>query len=551
MRTLLATFIIALCFTTVQAQVNISADQWREDLRFLQSNVHEEYPFLFKKTTRENFDGLVEELYNSIPQLQEHEIIVGLARIVASFKYGHTSLGISGWPDREVFNFNQMPYNLMIFADGIFVQGTSKAYEQALGARVLEVEGMPVEQALAAVKTALPSENDQFFKAYGMSFLGTPEILHAQGVTPTLKKAITLTLEKDGKKFTQKFKPIDKKGFPGQYSYIQEGDGWLDARDQSTDPLYLKNLERIYFFEYLPHHKALYVRHSQIEDDSTEDIPEFYDRVFDFINSHDVEKMILDVRLNGGGNNYKNKPVITGIIKSKINVPGKLFVITGGRTFSACQNLVNELDNYTNAIFVGEPTGENINFYGDNRRVSLPNSRIPVYLSFAWWQDKPQWENDEWLAPHIYVEMTFDDYAANRDPVLDAALEFEMENFILDPMQHLTNLFLSGQTDQLLKDAARIVSDSAYRFFDFEKEFTSAGYNLMAQGQTETAIYVFQMVAGFFPNSANAWKSLAEAQWKNGNIDGATDLFKKAISMDPDGRAGAAAKEMLEKIHGQ
>ncbi len=32
--------------------------------------------------------------------------------------------------------------------------------------------------------------------------------------------------------------------------------------------------------------------------------------------------MVLDVRLNGGGNNYLNKPVVTGIIESKkINQP--------------------------------------------------------------------------------------------------------------------------------------------------------------------------------------------------------------------------------------
>ena len=48
-----------------------------------------------------------------------------------------------------------------------------------------------------------------------------------------------------------------------------------------------------------------------------------------------------------------------------------MFVIIGRRTFSACQNLVNELDNYTNAIFIGEPTAENINFYGDTRPGSL------------------------------------------------------------------------------------------------------------------------------------------------------------------------------------
>lgn len=170
--------------------------------------------------------------------------------------------------------------------------------------------------------------------------------------------------------------------------------------------------------------------------------------------------MVLDVRLNGGGNNYKNKPIVTGIIESKkINKIGKFIVILGRRTFSACQNLVNELDNYTNVIFIGEPTSENINFYGDNNRVELPNSKIPAYLSFAWWQDKPQWENDDWLAPHIAVDMRFEEYRTNQDPVLDTALAFSDDNFITDPMRYMTNLYMAGKMEQLATDTKRMIND--------------------------------------------------------------------------------------------
>jgi C-terminal processing protease CtpA/Prc len=68
------------------------------------------------------------------------------------------------------------------------------------------------------------------------------------------------------------------------------------------------------------------VRQSQVQDDPVENLPTFYKKVFDFIDKNDVERLVLDVRLNGGGNNYKNKPIIHGIIESqKINKPGKAF----------------------------------------------------------------------------------------------------------------------------------------------------------------------------------------------------------------------------------
>lgn len=527
------------------AQIGLSSEKWQADLKFLQETVHKDYPFLFKKTTAEAFDKEVETLYKQIPELDRHEIITGIARIVSSFQYGHTSVGLRGAPA----NFHQLPFNLYHFKDGVFIEGVHKDYQKALGAKVVAIESTPVEKALKLVHPVVPSENDQFFKAFGVNYLRNLEILHAQGIIKDLDRKVTVNLEKDGESFDITFQAVQGQQFPIQYSLVKPGGNWLSVRDQGQTPYYLKDLDRIYYFAYLKDQKAVYVRQSQIQDDPNEIIPAFYDRVFHFIENNDVEKLILDVRLNGGGNNYKNKPVVTGIIRSeKINQTGKLFVIIGRRTFSACQNLVNELDNYTNAIFVGEPTAENINFYGDNRKVVLPNSELPVFLSFAWWQDKPQWENADWTAPQVAVEMSFDEYRTNQDPVLDAALNFSSDDFVLDPLQYFTDLFLAGKFEQLEKDAISMVKDPKYSFFDFEAEFNKAGYNLLNGGQMEGAMYVFEFNTRLFPESANAWDSLGEAHWKAKKIDKAIELYKKAISLDPEGPIGENARKMLKQI---
>ena len=542
----LTLFILACTFiSSAYTQTTLSPADWQADLRFLQHTVHKDYPFLFKKTTAEEFDAEVDKLHREIPDLQEHEIFAGLARIVSSFQYGHTTIGFRGSPVK----YHRLPVNLYWFNDGIYIEGVHKDYEGALGAKVLKVEGVPIEEALATIRPVTPAENDQFFKAHGLTFLCIPEVLHAQGVTKTLKNTITLTLEKDGKVVDQAFTAVEAHDFHNDYGFTKPGSEWLASRDNSKTPYYLKDPDKIYYFEYLPEHKTVYVRHSQIQDDPEEAIPAFYERVFDFIEKNDVERLVLDVRLNGGGNNYKNKPVVTGIIRTeKINQPGKLFVIIGRRTFSACQNLVNELDNYTNAIFVGEPTAENINFYGDNNRVELPNSKVPVYLSFAWWQDKPQWENGPWLAPQIAADMSFDDYRSNRDPVLDAALNFSSDNFIKDPMAYLTELYMAGKLDELQAEAKRMVKDPVYRFFDFEKEFNDTGYRLMNRDQLEPALLVFQLNTQLFPESANTWDSLAEAYWLNGQPDKAIEYYTKAIEMDPDGSTGENARKMLKRV---
>lgn len=531
--------------SSISTNAKLTAADWQSDLKFLQQKVHTDYSFLFKKVTAEQFNAEVEKLHKAIPNMQDHERMAGIARIVSLFKYGHTNIA---WRESPI-KYHVAPVNFYWFSDGIYVEGLDKKYEKMLGAKLVKVEAVPVKEALNAVKPVVPSENDQYFKAFGLDMLTIPEVLHAQGVSKEMKKSVTYTLEKDGKIFDQTVAAVDAFRFPRQYGFVNPGNDWISVRDNSTSPNYLKNLESIYYYEYLPESKTVYVRHSQIQDDPKEAIPAFYKKVFEFIEKNDVERLVLDVRLNGGGNNYKNKPIVTGIVESKkINKPGKLFVIIGRRTFSACQNLVNELHNYTQAIFIGEPTAENINFYGDTRRVELPNTKIPVNLSFAWWQDKPQWENDDWLAPHLAIDMSFDEYRTNKDPMLDACLKFSDKDLILDPMRHLRELFVAGKMDQVESEAKKMATDPKYRYVNFEQKINQSGYDLLNSKQIEQAIYVFTLNTKLYPKSANTWDSLGEAYWNANKIDKAIEYYNKAIELDPQGPTGDNARQMLKTI---
>src|SRR6185436_839934 len=90
----------------------------------------------------------------------------------------------------------------------------------------------------------------------------------------------------------------------------------------------------------------------------------------------------------------------------------------------AAQFLVNRLEDYTEAIFVGEPTGGKINSYGDSRRITLPNSGITVRVSTLWHQRADERDKRQWTAPGIAADLTFADYRANSDPAFKAALNY-------------------------------------------------------------------------------------------------------------------------------
>ncbi|MEO0573179.1 MAG: hypothetical protein AAF039_15835 [Bacteroidota bacterium] len=535
---------LLLC-SLVYAQEAITVDAWQKDVRFLQEEVNGTYSFLFKKISQSSFNKAIDEFYHAIPKMEQHEIVVGFSRIIALFKYGHTRMSYSDAP----VPFHSIPVELYRFKDGIRIKSANKKYKDIIGAHVLAIEGMALEEVIKAVFPTVPVENKMFFDAYGLDHLTIPEVLHAQGVTSTLQDTITLTLKKEGKQFKKTLKATNNLWPPMRYGEIQPDSDWTNARDSKNTPLYLKHFDKVYYVEYLKDEKTVYVRHSRIQDDEKESVADFYNRVFAIIDTNQVEKFILDVRLNGGGNSFLNKPVITGIIANKkINRPGRFFVITGRRTFSAAQRLINELDNYSNVLFVGEPSSENINFYGDNKKVVLPNSKLPVYLSFVWWQDKPQWQNADYIQPHYPFEMTYKEYITNHDPALEAIFSFDPQNFTLEPIEYLMKLFDESELKKAQTEIQRMVNEPAYGFFDFERELTNKAF-IMLGNDNGKALFLFELATLAFPESQNSWVNLAQAQLETGNYKGAKDSCERVLLISKEGGPANTAKQILTKIN--
>jgi hypothetical protein len=63
-------------------------------------------------------------------------------------------------------------------------------------------------------------------------------------------------------------------------------------------------------------------------------LTEFSERLFQFINSHDVSKLVIDMRWNNGGNTGLIPPLLNRVIRSdKVDERGRLFVIIGDLRF--------------------------------------------------------------------------------------------------------------------------------------------------------------------------------------------------------------------------
>ena len=167
------------------------------------------------------------------------------------------------------------------------------------------------------------------------------------------------------------------------------------------------------------------MQYNEVRNDPKEPLERFCARLFEYIDKHEVDKLVIDMRFNGGGNNFLNKPLVEGLMRcDKINQPGKLFVLIGRNTFSAAQCGITQIERHTRAIFAGEPSGSCPNFVGETIMLRLPYSKITTSISDLYWQNSVAMDYRTWIAPQIYVPPTFAAYRARQDPALEAILAY-------------------------------------------------------------------------------------------------------------------------------
>lgn len=385
-------------------------ERWRADLAFLLSEAERLHPDLYRTHSPEELKTAVGKLDATIPDLSEAQIVVELQRVAAMFGDGHSLIRLYG---RQV-PLTQIPITLYDFSDGLFLIDAEEPYQEWIGARVVRFGELPAEQALDAIAPWVSRDNPQGIRANGPALLRLCEVLTAAGVASD-PKSVTLTLERDGKeapvKFTSKNYRPSSRFFPSRMSGAPE------------PPLYLRHADKSYWFEHLPDDAAIYLQFNSVSADPGESFEQFSQRLHEFYDQHDVKNLIVDVRLNGGGNTFLYQPLLRTIVHFEQDRPGRrVYVIAGRYTFSACQNFSTDLDRLTDAIFAGEPTGSSPSSIGESTPVVLPHSGLQASISTLRWQFTYPMDHRIWIPPQIPRELNSADYFANRDPVLEAVL---------------------------------------------------------------------------------------------------------------------------------
>jgi hypothetical protein len=405
-------------------------EAWQQDLdvmleRFLR------YDRSFSAAARAAFRDRLDDLRRSLASRSDPAVMVELARAVALAANAHTRLYLV----RNRTEVRRLPIRTWWFKDGLYVVRARPEHRDLLGCRVAKVAGVGVEAAAARVK-GIKAGNASWQRYMSAYLLTSREILEGVGLLHGGAGSIPLTLSCRGRSRGVRLAPLPlrRKATPTEAwwdlapGYL-DPDGLVAALSPEKVPRYLRHPEENYWFEYVPELRALYFQYSRSQDiRDGPSVAEFSERLAQAVAAQPLAAFIVDLRFNTGGDLSLATPLVERLAGMLRETP--VFVLTGRATFSAGITHAAQWKEASRATVIGEPAGDELDFWAEGGNLVLPNSGLTAHYStgFHAYSKRQYPENEpylmdldvESLAPDVVVEPGWDDYVSGRDPVFDA-----------------------------------------------------------------------------------------------------------------------------------
>jgi Peptidase family S41 len=289
-------------------------------------------------------------------------------------------------------------------ADGVHVAG-SLGSEDLTGRRVTAIGNRPIDEVVELVRPLVPHDNESGFRWLLPEFLATAEVLRGLGIVAGDTATFSFA---DGSEAALE---------PVRAGEVASTLGGAPAPLPTThDPVWLRSLDVDQWLTTLEGGKVVYLGY-RLTTGATYDIA---DRLLALAGKPGVRRVIVDVRLNHGGDNTTYRPLLD--VLARPDVQGKLVLLTGRSTFSAAGNFVADLDRATSARLVGEPAGGAASQWGDSIAIMLERTGLTVHVATVYWEFGPPGDKRHETPVDVRVEPTAADFFAGRDPVLARAL---------------------------------------------------------------------------------------------------------------------------------
>ena len=359
-----------------------------------------------------------------------------LARIVALADNGHTS-------SPAVFRsrrYARVPVRFVPFGDQFHILRTDTANADLLGARLLSIDGKSLREVRAVAHTlwgGTPAWRDRFVPF----FLESPDQMQALGIA-NRGDAATYRLELRGGRTIERRivadPPNAAREFWGTSRWLypdpltDDAGAWRSLAPADRTPWAFQEITQPFRTRAVPELDAFIVM-LRANRDAGQSIAEFQVRATDEIRRARPRHLILDMRLNGGGDLNTTRDFAKSL---PTLVPGRIFILTSPWTFSAAISTVGYVKQAgaDRVTIVGEMVGDRLEFWAEGSQARFPYSGAAASFSTERhdYKDGCKAFKDchgsvvrnpisvSSLAPDIEAPFTIEAFIAGRDPGMEA-----------------------------------------------------------------------------------------------------------------------------------
>ena len=405
-------------------------EPWEGDIYFLEYELPKLHKNVYHSISQEEYNQKIAQLKIDCVDLDIEKQAVKLREFTASIGDAHTSYYST--------MTHAFPLNIVILEDGVFVTAaleenrhlvrTNNNNTEPARVQLIAINGTPIfdesktssnssNNIFSIYESILSHENESNLKNQMSSCLLDPNILYGAGITSSKDNCIMTFEFPDGSTEDIELEAKALNNFRELDWVVYYDDNY--PADRSVLPDYIQYERETYYGKYydVPEN-TLYILYNSCSNNPEQSFSEFISEQYSNIGIKTIDKVVVDLRNNGGGDSRIIKPLYNLLDSELAN--SDLYVITGSKTFSSALMNAIELSNKYDGTLIGGPTGGKPNHYGEVKHIQLPTGNS-ISWSTKYFTMIPG-DNSDSLYPDISVDIESADFFALEDPIINKIL---------------------------------------------------------------------------------------------------------------------------------
>lgn len=380
----------------------LTNQEWIEDIEYLNDKIISKHKSPFHFLDKDEVDSKLVDCIKSMENNETSNVekALVLAEFAAQFGDGHTYIN----PYDE---FNRFPIWLQWFQEKLIITAIHKTLGKYQGWEIIKIGDFKTSEALQLITKYIPqNESTNFVKVRSEFLFCLKNVLKYSSIL-TSQDELKLTVVNSNKEIKSIIVP--NVIFDVNKTITPEFKGDLPLRFQQRSNLnyLILNNSKIGYFNFRNYPSRTESR-------------KFGKDLNDWVIKQKIHTLIIDFRLNGGGDFTIGRTILKEIKESILELGIKVYIAIGKFTYSAGMTNASDFKNGLKGIYIGQTTSARPNGFQESYEFYLPNSNIPCSTSIKYYEFSEK--NTDGIEPEIQIDYDWKNYYQGKDSLIDYIL---------------------------------------------------------------------------------------------------------------------------------